>query len=149
MKSSHEYRARLPDERFAPMTALGTLVSAIAFEFQLLVTRPLYTVATGGDIWAGNGQVPLYLELLGAPLYGGLTEEIIWRFGVMTLLVVSAKLAGTYTKGTTPSAAIMWAATVMTMIPFALEHVLFLSTMTLPVAFIAAYLGPLVGLGIL
>lgn len=133
-----------------PMAALGVLVGAIVFGFQLLVTRPLYAAATGGDIWAGNGEVPLYLELLGAPLYGGLTEEIIWRFGVMTLfVVVFAKLAGTYTKGITPSAAVMWAAIIATTIPFALEHVLFLGTVTLPAVFLAAYLGPLVGIGIL
>jgi membrane protease YdiL (CAAX protease family) len=99
----------------APSVALGVAVGLVIVLLDLLVFTPaLPPAATGAE----QAQPPVWQGLL-ASLYGGITEELLLRLGVMTLLVWVGARA---TRARVPGRAVMWAAITVTALLFGLGH---------------------------
>lgn len=98
----------------APSAGLGLAVGLVVVALDLLVFTPALPAAAG----AAQTQPPAWQGLL-ASLYGGVTEELLLRLGVMTLLVW---LGVRVTRARVPGPAVMWAAITLTALLFGLGH---------------------------
>jgi membrane protease YdiL (CAAX protease family) len=74
-----------------------------------------------GSIWPANNTEPSWLNLLTAMFYGGITEEILMRWGLMSLLVWIA-WKGLKQGVTLPSQGIYQGAIVLAALVFGLLH---------------------------
>jgi hypothetical protein len=113
----------------APMAALGALVAALNLVYQYVVIRPLSLAASGTDTFVPSGA-PFLVELTGPSLYGGLTEEVIFRFGLLTGVAVVLTALARRTDRTPSRALVVWSAIAIASVPFALEHLIFHPVLT-------------------
>lgn len=72
---------------FAQMAPVGIALGGFVAVMRRFVLNPLYVSALGVDLAAEELSVPLWAQLVGQPLIGGFTEEVVWRFGVMSVTV--------------------------------------------------------------
>ncbi|WP_160135528.1 CPBP family intramembrane glutamic endopeptidase [Halococcus salsus] len=98
---------------------LGLLSRALIVGLDAVVFVPLVQDAIIGGVVAETPQAPFWTGFL-AGFYGGITEELLLRFGLMTLLVWGGwKLTGS---DGVPSVGIVWAAIVFAAVLFGLGH---------------------------
>lgn len=117
-------------QHLTPMAGIGVLTGVGSVLYNFAVMRPLNLAASGTDIFAST-DLPLYVELLGPALYGGLTEEVIFRFGIMTgIAFLLARFVWRSYESPRSERTIIWTAIVLTSIPFTLEHLIFYPVQT-------------------
>ena len=75
------------------------------------------------DVAGAEQASPLWARLAGAPLFGGLTEEISFRFGLMTLVVWLAAHAWHTAEGR-PASGAYWTGVIGAADVFALYHLI-------------------------
>lgn len=96
----------------------GVLVGATIVGLDLIIFQPL--LAESGITFPESATPPIWQGILAA-LYGGITEEVLLRLFLMTLLVwIGAKI--TRSKGGQPAPAVLWIATVLAALVFGLGH---------------------------
>ncbi len=109
--------------------AVGVVVIALDFAFSPFLPTELSMVAAGANssVFDVLASVPVRF------LYGGVTEELVMRYGLMTVLAWAGwKVVG----GNRPSNRVMWAAIALSAVVFGLGH--------LPAASVATSLTPVV-----
>lgn len=131
-------RERVP---LARMAAIGVLVGICLSTYELFVVRPIQT-RVGVDVVADLVALPLGVRVVGMPLYGGVTEEIFWRFGLVTFLV----WLGAFVSGTPdghPTNRGIWAAISVSAAGFAVIHLtpLFAASALTPLAVLVTLAG--------
>lgn len=106
-------------QRYGLAAVLGLLSAALIVGLDAVVFVPLVQDAIIGGAVAETPQAPLWIGFL-AGFYGGITEELLLRFGLMTLLVwVGWKLTGS---DGVPSVGSVWTAIVLAAVLFGLGH---------------------------
>ena len=106
----------------------GVLVACVIVGLELLIFVPLLTGS--GITLPENPEGPVWQSLL-ASLYGGITEEVLVRLFLMTLLVwIGAVL--TRSKTGQPSSVVLWIAIVLAAIAFGLGHLPATAALGLP-----------------
>ena len=116
-----------PLARYARAALIGAGVGGATLVLDLVAFLPLVREAVlGGPVVGGVGtptELPA-LEAAGlgllASLYGGITEELLLRFGLLSLLVWAGwRLTG---RPEAPGDRVVWAAIVLTALLFAVGH---------------------------
>ncbi|HEY0738789.1 MAG TPA: CPBP family intramembrane glutamic endopeptidase [Herpetosiphonaceae bacterium] len=129
-----------------PLAAtLGAIGFGVIAALDLLF-RPL--LGEAALALAGTGQHATILGVLGALLYGGITEELLLRWGLMTLLVWIGWRLVQRGEGV-PRPALVWSAIVLAAVLFGLGHLPATSAvvpLTLPVVVRAILLNGLLGI---
>jgi len=106
----------------------GVLVGVIIVGLDLIIFQPL--LAEGGIAFPESATPPIWQGILAA-LYGGITEEVLLRLFLMTLLVwIGAKI--TRSKGGQPATAVLWIATILAAVVFGLGHLPATAALGLP-----------------
>ena len=104
---------------YSVATVLGLLSAVLIVVLDVVVFAALTQNAAIGGSLAEPATTPLWTGFL-AGFYGGITEELFLRFGVMTLLVwIGWKLTGSHE---TPSSIVVWSAIVISAVLFGLGH---------------------------
>lgn len=105
--------------RAAPLALLlGVAVDGVVVALELLLFRPW--MGEAGEALAGEGPRSLLLTLSGI-LYGGITEELMLRWGVMTLLAWAGWKLVQRSRGL-PRPGVMWAAILLSAVLFGAGH---------------------------
>lgn len=105
--------------REAPLAlALGTAPSVLVLALEAWVFRPW--MGEAGAALAAEGERTLTVTLAGV-LYGGITEELMMRWGLMSLLAWAGWKLFRRGRGE-PGAATMWAAVVLAAVLFGAGH---------------------------
>lgn len=99
----------------APAVGAGIAVSAVVVALDLWVFSPRLPPPADP---ASAAQPPAWQGLLAA-LYGGISEELLLRLGIMTVLVW---LATRWTRSRVPTPAVLWTAVVVTALLFGIGH---------------------------
>jgi len=96
----------------------GILVGVIIVGLDLLIFGPVLNES--GIAFPDSAGTPIWQGFLAA-LYGGITEEVLLRLFLMTLLVwIGALITGS--KGELPAPAVLWVATILAAVLFGLGH---------------------------
>lgn len=96
----------------------GILVGVIIVGLDLLIFGPVLNES--GIAFPDSAGAPIWQGFLAA-LYGGITEEVLLRLFLMTLLVwIGALITGS--KGGLPAPAVLWIATILAAVLFGLGH---------------------------
>ncbi|WP_152039458.1 CPBP family intramembrane glutamic endopeptidase [Salinigranum salinum] len=138
-------RPRAAVRSLVPMVGVGVGLGIFGITYNFVLTGPLVFEASGVNVFEPIG-LPLSVQLLGPPIYGGITEEIIFRFGFVTgaaILVQRVLRAGG--RSNVSKSAVLWTAIIIVDIPFALEHLVFYPVLT--PAIVAGVFGSTVVLG--
>ncbi|MFH5797771.1 type II CAAX prenyl endopeptidase Rce1 family protein [Haladaptatus sp. CMAA 1911] len=106
--------------RLTRMAVLGVVVGAFLSMYELFVVRPIQ-MRVGVDVVADMVSLSLPVRFVGMPLYGGLTEEVFWRFGLMTFLAWLSTFVSRTEDGH-PTNGGIWAANVLSAVGFAFIH---------------------------
>lgn len=104
----------------ARMVPLGVLVGGYVAVLREFVLAPLYLADLGVDLAAEELSVPLWAQLVGQPLVGGCTEEIVWRFGLMSVVVWA--VVRLTRPGERPGVIAAWTGIVVSTAGFSLFH---------------------------
>lgn len=127
---------------------LAATLGAVGFGLILtldLALRPLLGAAA--EALAAVGQHTTVFGVLGALLYGGITEELLLRWGLMTLLVWIGWRVAQRGEGL-PRPALVWSAIVLAAVLFGLGHLpatAAVTPLTLPVIVRAILLNGILG----
>ena len=106
----------------------GILVGVIIVVLEILIFGPLLTQS---GITFPESAEPLLWQGFLAALYGGITEEVLLRLFLMTLLVWIGALI-TRSKGGQPVPAVLWLATFIAAVVFGLGHLPATATLGVP-----------------
>ena len=100
---------------------LGVVGSVLIIVIDVFVFSPLLTAELGDKAATLAQAQPAAWKGLLASFYGGITEEVLLRLFVMTLLVWLGKFVS-HTEDGRPTAAVLWIANILAAVLFGLGH---------------------------